>query len=90
MTALEPNLPRTAVIYYEILVRGSLHSRWFDWFDGLSVANQADGLVRLFGPLRDQAELHGALNKIRDLNLELVSLRMIEKSLTANDTNVSE
>ena len=82
MTAFEQNTPPAAVIYYEIRVRGSLHSRWFDWFDGFSVANQENDLVVLTSAVRDQAELHGALNKIRDLNLELVSVRQIEKSLT--------
>lgn len=33
-----------------------------------------DGFTTIISPVRDQSALHGVLNRIRDLNLELVSL----------------
>ena len=60
---------------YEIRVRGHLDVRWLDWFEGLSLANEANGeaVITLSG--QDQAALHGVLARIRDLNLTLLSVR---------------
>ncbi len=33
-----------------------------------------DGITTIICPIRDQSALHGVLNRIRDLNLELISL----------------
>ena len=58
---------------YEIRVEGHLTADWSDWFAGLTVRQEADGETVLYGPL-DQAALHGALAKVRDLGLTLVSV----------------
>ena len=55
-----------------------LDQRWSDWFDGLQVSSQPDGVTVLAGPVADQAALHGLLTKVRDLNLPLLSVRRIE------------
>lgn len=65
-------------VYYEIRVLGLLSDEWSSWFDGLSIAhegNQATGEVVtvISGTLPDQSALHGLLNKIRDLNLTILS-----------------
>jgi hypothetical protein len=60
---------------YEICVEGELTERWSDWFDGLIICSRANGETILTGFLRDQAALHGVLDKIRDLNMLLVSVR---------------
>jgi hypothetical protein len=40
----------------------------------LSLTNLPDGEAVIFGPLADQAALHGVLERIRDLNLTLISV----------------
>jgi len=64
---------------YWIRVKGSLDHKWSDWFDGLTVGQQADGVTLLAGPVADQATLHGLLAKIRDLGLPLLSVKRIER-----------
>ncbi len=61
--------------YYEIRIEGELSLTWADWFGGLALANLENGQSVLSGPVRDQAELHGVLARIRDLNLKLVLVR---------------
>ncbi len=62
-------------MYYEIRVNGVLDSGWSAWFDGLQVTGDERGQTTIAGPVADQAALHGLLAKIRDLGLELLSVR---------------
>jgi len=59
---------------YQIHISGLLDPSWSDWFDGLAITYLDDDTTILTGPLIDQAALHGALNKIRDLGLILLSV----------------
>ena len=63
--------------YYKIRVKGHLDRRWSDWFDGLEITNLQNGETMLSGEIVDQAALHGALAKVRDLNLELVEVSSV-------------
>ncbi|MBN1810239.1 MAG: hypothetical protein JXA14_00225 [Anaerolineae bacterium] len=58
---------------YEIRVEGHLAADWSDWFEGLTIRQEANGETTLSG-LLDQAALHGVLAKIRDLGLTLVAV----------------
>jgi hypothetical protein len=60
--------------WYEIRVEGHLPSDWSNWFDGMEIEHGSKGGSVLHGYLADQAALHGVLAKIRDLNLQLVSV----------------
>ncbi|UCH59116.1 MAG: hypothetical protein JSV61_12980 [Anaerolineales bacterium] len=62
---------------YEIQVMGQLDERWSSWFNGMQVVVQENGISLIYGQLADQAALHGVLTKIRDLNLTLLSVRLI-------------
>ena len=52
--------------------------KWADWFDGLQITHEKDGTTTLYGPLPDQAALHSILRKIRDLNMQLISVKQVK------------
>lgn len=59
---------------YVIRVKGHLDASWADWFEGLNITNQENGESVLVGSLPDQAALHGVLNQISKLGVELLSV----------------
>ncbi len=63
---------------YEIRIKGHLDARWADWFEGLSFTHESDETTILYGPVVDQAALHGLLRKGRDVGLPLVSVIHVE------------
>ena len=63
---------------YQIRVRGHLSDAWSEWFDGLAIENLPNGESLISGPVADKAALHGLLTKVRDLNLTLLAVTLIE------------
>lgn len=59
---------------YEIHVLENLDDDLATWFSPLSVDHAPNGATTLTVPVRDQAELHGLLTKIRDLNLTIIAI----------------
>ena len=64
---------------YQIKVKGVLQEQWSDWFNGLVITPHPDGYTTLVGPVRDQAALHGLMNKIRDIGLTLLAVKRLER-----------
>ena len=60
--------------FYAIRVLGHLDAHWSAWFDGLTLTLEPDGTTCIHGRLADQAALHGVLQKVRDLGLELIAV----------------
>jgi hypothetical protein len=60
---------------YEILLEGQLDPGWSEWLLGMQITQLETGETLLCGPLADQAALHGLLNRIRDMNLELICVK---------------
>jgi hypothetical protein len=58
---------------YRVTVRGNVSDRLASAFDGATV-EQGRGTTVLVCNLRDQAELYGFLNRLRDFGLDLVGL----------------
>lgn len=57
---------------FRIVGRGELRPRYVPAFEGMTLAT-GDGQTAIVGPVIDQARLHGLLNRIGDLGLELIS-----------------
>ncbi|MFC1923457.1 hypothetical protein ACFLY4_09240 [Chloroflexota bacterium] len=72
---------------YKIRIKGHLDTKWSDWFDGLQINHEKDGTSTLYCPLPDQAALHSILRKIRDLNLQLISVEQVK--LDAEDETLA-
>ncbi len=66
---------------YLIMVAGVIDPSWSEWFDGLAVEivseNDVQPASQLSGRVSDQARLRGVLNKIWDLNLKVISVRLV-------------
>ena len=60
--------------YYEIKIKGHLDQSWSDWFAGMELTHLEGDETLLSGSLPDQAALHGLIERIRDLNLTLISV----------------
>jgi hypothetical protein len=84
-SSAESNHPsfQISIGVYEIQIKGLLDDRWREWFDGMTLEHVENGetgqeYTIISGPIADQPALHGLLEKIRDLNLTLISLKKID------------
>ena len=58
---------------YRVLVRGTLSERFATAFEGMTLETES-GTTALVGDIRDQAQLYGILDRLRDFGLELVGI----------------
>jgi hypothetical protein len=74
-TVMPAKRPRGAnpPINYKIIVRGELSRRYRTVFEGMTLV-VGDGQTAIIGPVRDQTHLHGLLDRVGSLGLELVSV----------------
>lgn len=79
MSKSPPSLP----IEYEIKVKGHLGQRLARHFEGLELKtgfhDGGTAVSILSGRIRDQAALHGVLERARDLGMEIVSVNQIRR-----------
>ena len=54
-----------------------MDAHWSQWLDGMTIMHEPCGASRLEGSVRDQAALHGLLNKLRDLNLTILTVQRL-------------
>lgn len=66
--------------YYEIKVKGYLDPLWSEWLAGMKLTHLEGDETLLSGALPDQAALYGLLERIRDINLTLISVTRGELS----------
>jgi len=59
---------------YEIRIQGRLDQDWSGWFNGFSVRQEDGEITVITVRAVDQSALFGILNRIRDLNLTLISI----------------
>jgi len=63
---------------FEIKIKGHLNHRWDEWFYDLVITHEKDGTTTLCGQLPDQTVLHSILERIRDMNLQLISVNKVD------------
>jgi len=61
---------------YEIRIKGRLSDSVLAAFEGLTATVEPVETV-LYGPIEDQPSLHGLLDRIQSLGLELVEIRQL-------------
>ena len=83
--ALNPMPDFEEPLAYQIRLKGHLDNDWAEWFGGMTITLEDDGITLLTGPAIDQAALHGLLKKVRDLGLRLISVNPIEPGLPTAD-----
>ncbi|MEO0340880.1 MAG: NAD(P)/FAD-dependent oxidoreductase, partial [Bacteroidota bacterium] len=62
----------------QIRVKGYLDKQWKEVLQGMRLSYE-DEVTLLSGYLKDEAQLHGILNTIRDYNLKLISVKTVEQ-----------
>lgn len=67
--------------YYEIIVDSFLDSKRLKDFEGMDFKYLEGGKTILTGTLVDQAALFSIINKIRDMNLTLVSVKKDDNNM---------
>jgi hypothetical protein len=66
---------------YRIVIRGHVDASWSSWFGDVRIDYDAQDNTVLTGPLPDQPALFGILDRIRDLNLTLISVNRIQSTV---------
>lgn len=61
---------------YEIVIRGEIGDHFGLVFERMALERR-DGTTVLTGPVLDQAQLHGLIERIGELGLELVSVNAL-------------
>ena len=74
MAARETATAGSAPTRYRIVIRGRLSPRFVAPFAGMALEH-GPGQTALVGDVRDQTQLYGLLDRLRDLGLELVSVQ---------------
>jgi hypothetical protein len=65
---------------YEIVIKGTLGPALAAAFPGFTVSFIENGRTHLVGPIDDQARLHGLLEVLGGLNIELISVNPVTPS----------
>lgn len=72
---------------YQIDLGTDIDPTWSEWFEGMNAERRADGRTRLTGSIRDQAELHGVIARLRDLGIEIISVIRVDHNHEENIVN---
>jgi hypothetical protein len=85
----DPSVGRSRLMQQiEIRVKGQIDRNWSDRLEGLTITHTEGGETLLTGSVRDQAALHGLLDRLADLGLQLVSVVATEMNNPKNNREV--
>ena len=62
----------------KIKVQGRLDKKWNDYFEGMKISYEGDNTM-ITGNLKDESQMFGILNLVRDFNLKLISVNTEEE-----------
>lgn len=72
---------------YQIKLQGKLDQSWVDWLGGVEISAEPGKdntwVTTLTGDITDQPALFGVLDRIRDMNLVLISVNRLEMETRA-------
>ncbi len=75
-----PSLSETHGAKYEICISSWLDECWSEMFDGMTITNLEDGRALISGAVVDQSALLGLLDRIRDLNLNIIYVKTVTQN----------
>jgi hypothetical protein len=58
----------------EVRIKGHVDRDWSDWITALTVSHTTQGETVLSGSVRDQSALHGLLDRVAGLGIELIAV----------------
>lgn len=65
---------------YEITVDAAVGPLVLEALEGFEAAEVSHGHSRLVGDVVDQAALHGMLNRLQDLQLEIIDIHRVDEA----------
>jgi hypothetical protein len=73
------NDERIADKRYELVIRGELDARYAYLFEGMRMEG-VEGTTVITGPVRDQAQLYGFIERLEEFGLELISIQETDEA----------
>jgi hypothetical protein len=63
----------------EIVIKGYLERDWSEWLNVISIEQKPEGVTSIRGTIRDQAELFGILNRLKNLGIKILKIESSER-----------
>jgi hypothetical protein len=57
-----------------------MDASWTAYFDGVTLESGPGGVTYISAVVKDQSALHGLLSRVRDLNLKLLSVQLMDSA----------
>jgi hypothetical protein len=64
---------------YQLVIGGELDERYGYLFEGMEIEH-SEGKTIFSGTVRDQAQLHGLIERVEELGLDLLSVQQVDTS----------
>jgi hypothetical protein len=75
------------MLQIKIKFRGRINQQWSGWFDGLAISYSNRTTTIITGIVTDQSALYGIISHLRDLGLQLISVKSEEIKEDSNGRN---
>lgn len=65
----------------EIVIKGYLDRDWSQWLKVIKIDQRPEGTTSVTGIIKDQAELFGILNHLKNLGIQIVKIESLENEI---------